>query len=142
MVCAVGGTIGATPGGPSGVGVTMLAPGDPVPGTSGTEAVDCGPTRLCVCARAGEKAQTLSAASIVLATAIRAPLRKAFVPPRITAFLDLNHGNFKPPAGAPGRIDNAGLRGMWLTLCLFSPYPHVTVELCLSGAGRAPPGKE
>jgi hypothetical protein len=121
----------------------MLAPGDPVPGTSGTEAVDCGPTRLCVCARAGEKAQKLTTASIVLtATAFCAPLRKAFVPPRITAFLDLNHGNFKPPASAPGRSDNAGLRGMWLTLYLFSPYPHVEVELSLSGAGHAPPRKE
>jgi hypothetical protein len=78
----------------------------------------------------------------VLATAIRAPQCKAFVPPRITAFLDLNHGNFKPPAGVPGRSGNAGLLGMLLTLCLFSPYPHVVVELSLSGAGHAPPRKE
>jgi len=78
------------------------------------------------------------------ATANRAPLRKTFTShPASRLFLDLNHGNFKPPAGAAGRSNNAGIRGMWLTLCPFSPNPQGVGEPSGGrGAGHASIPKE
>ncbi|MGB7040010.1 MAG: hypothetical protein WBD83_10365, partial [Xanthobacteraceae bacterium] len=80
-------------GGPSGTGLTIVAPGDPVPGTSGTDAVACGAIRLRACANAPVGVANTKPAATTTAT----PMRKAFTShPDITAFLDLNHGNFKP----------------------------------------------
>jgi hypothetical protein len=63
-----------------------------VPGTSGTDAVACGAIRLRVCANAA-----VCAAKAKPAATTATPMRKAFTShPDITAFLDLNHGNFKP----------------------------------------------
>ena len=72
----------------------MVAPGDPVPPTSGNEDDDCdGATKL-VCAPAGVRAAVRIKAA---ATMNPAPNRETLMShPRITAFVDLNRGNLMP----------------------------------------------
>jgi hypothetical protein len=134
MACATGGTAG----GAKGVGATMVAPGDPLPGVSGTEAVDCGETRLRICAKAcGEtKRKTPIAAP---ATAARRKIAKPH--PDIAIFLDLNHGNFKPPS--PGRAFPGMLGGLRYLADSpsLSPYRdvHLVGHFATADDGSAPP---
>ena len=71
----------------------MVAPGEPVPGVSGTGAVACGASRLRICANAsiGAKSATSKAAA---AMAQRRKLPRPH--PDMPAFFDINRGNFKP----------------------------------------------
>jgi hypothetical protein len=73
----------------------MLAPGDPVPGTGGAGAIDCGgaSARICANDRAGVKSASAAAAQI----AATPPRRKLPKPhPDIAFFLDHKGGNFMP----------------------------------------------
>jgi hypothetical protein len=84
----------------------MVAPGDPVPGTSGTDAVSCGAMRLRACAKAAvgvaKPRTTASTTAKAAATSAATPMRKTFTShPDIAAFLVLNHGNFKPRPARP-----------------------------------------
>jgi hypothetical protein len=79
--------------GESGAGLTIEAPGDPVPVDNGTEALDCGDTRPRIWANAGAQAKR----KIPTAAMAKAPRRDMSKPhPDIAIFLDPNRGNFKP----------------------------------------------
>src|SRR5581483_2765551 len=105
MACASGGAMGAAgdvigaggdPSGAagddaSGAGLTMVAPGEPVPARSGIEAVDCGAIKLRVCAWAGMDTPSAAASKMPAAAANPAPPREAVTfHPDIAAFLDSN----------------------------------------------------
>ncbi len=129
VIGAGGDPSGAAGDDASGAGLTMVAPGEPVPARSGIEAVDCGAIKLRVCAWAGMDTPSAAASKMPAAAANPAPPREAVTfHPDIAAFLDSNHGNFKPPIAAePFR--HYGIR------------PHVADSVRLfalsSGAGEA-----
>jgi hypothetical protein len=96
MACATGGK----GGGAKGVGATIVAPGEPVPGASGVVTAACGEMRLRGCADAHAGANRIIPPA---ATAAAAQRQNAFRPrPDITIFLELNHGNFMLPFLQPG----------------------------------------
>jgi len=100
--CATGGTAGGWAEG-AGMGATMVAPGDPIPGAGAGAVVDWGPTRLCTCAAAalGSMEKPTPATETAIRTANRSaatalrqkPLNTR---PPIRIFLKRNRGNFKP----------------------------------------------
>jgi hypothetical protein len=82
-----------------GAGVTIVAPGDPVAVVSDMLAVACGETRLRICANDGTGAKRTAPIAAAAKTAATPQRRIALKPhPDIAFFLELNHGNFMPPA--------------------------------------------
>jgi hypothetical protein len=79
--------------GPNGVGVTMVAPGDPVPGVRGTAAVACGAMRPRACAQAGASGARTNPTAATTPTQMRKTFKSH---PNVRLYLGLNHGNFMP----------------------------------------------
>ncbi|MGA2895320.1 MAG: hypothetical protein ABSE22_20855 [Xanthobacteraceae bacterium] len=113
----------------------MLAPGDPVPETSGAGAVRSGEARLRICADAcaGGKRK------IPTATAAAAHGRQTIDPhPNIAFFLDLNHGIFMPGAVRQGGRTKVvkGKSGVRLTRLGFHPNIYCGLWPGFAAAGE------
>jgi hypothetical protein len=118
--CAIGGGEGCA----SGVGDTMVAPGDPITPEGGDAgAADCGATRLCTCAETG--AGMIAMAPATAKTAAAAQRLKPGNPhPDIAFFLVSNHGNFMPRR--TGQAEAKGRQAPHpADFPLLSPYPEL-----------------